>query len=163
MCAGHPRSQRRQGTGAAPSPRPQTGVLLGPDLWPTQHSLNQKKKKKAASFAYWCCAELTGDPADGPSHVRPSVSGYVGAQTVAYKVHVLQAELLLVLLEKEVATLTSAAATTDTKPTFNKSWASASCQRPRWYLTGHLFHPAQFGCCLGSFKTTCETLLAPVG
>lgn len=63
-----------------------------------------------------CCGELTGDPANGPSHVRPGVSGYVGAQTVAYEVHVLQGELLLVLVEKEVATVASAAATTDTNP-----------------------------------------------
>lgn len=109
----------------------------------TNAKFSQLRKTKPAPFAYLCCAELTGDPANGPSHVRPGVSGYMGAQTVADEVHVLQRELLLVLLEKEVVTVTSAAATTDTKPTFNKSWGSASCHRLRWHQSRAQFNPDQ--------------------
>lgn len=57
--------------------------------------------------------------------MRPGISGYVSAQTVAYQMHVLQGELLFILSGKEVATFTSAAATADTKHTFNKTWDSA--------------------------------------
>lgn len=48
-------------------------------------------------------------------HVRAGVPSHMGTQAVANQVHVLQGELLLVLVEKEIATVPSAAATTDTK------------------------------------------------
>lgn len=86
---------------------------------------NQFKDKKNGILACLCRAEITGNPANGPSHVRPGISGYVSTQTVAYQVHVLQGELLFILSGKEVATFTSAAATTNTKHTFKKSWDSA--------------------------------------
>lgn len=120
-------------------------------------------------MACLCCAELTGDPADGPSHVRPGVSGYVGAQTVAYEVHVLQGELLFVLLEKEVATVTSAAATTTPNPHLADAGVQPAATahagtRAALGLTqsndGPSFPPSQFGSRLCRFKTAPETLLA---
>lgn len=74
-----------------------------------------KREGRVFLFAHLCCAELTGDPADGPTHVRAGVPSHMGTQAVAHQVHVLQGELLLVLGEKEIATAPSAAATTDTQ------------------------------------------------